>query len=173
MALLVSGPMEASLICGISCASNGFKSKRAWKILDGRTAGEGDPIRAFFQQARGGAVAVLGFGHGFVAGDVIHDGAHLLQFVGQVRGWPLRRATEGFSGSRCSHISRWRRRFLTADKFLGHQIHLEMQFAQFGGGGRADGGDAHAADVAQVLEDLEEKFKKGVTPLGLVKTSQS
>ena len=44
--------------------------------------------------------------------------------------------------------------------FVRRQIHLQMQFAQFRRRGRADRRDAHAADVAHVLEPPEKDVEK-------------
>ena len=49
---------------------------------------------------------------------------------------------------------------LCPDGFLRHQVHLQMQLAQLRRRARSDGGNAHAADVAQVLERLEKVFKE-------------
>ena len=42
------------------------------------------------------------------------------------------------------------------DKFVRHQVHLQVQRTQFHGGRRADGGDFCAANVAQIVEAAEE-----------------
>ena len=46
-------------------------------------------------------------------------------------------------------------------EFFRLQVHLQMQLAQFRRRGRADRRDARAADVAQILEPLEEHLEKG------------
>ena len=58
-------------------------------------------------------------------------------------------------------------------RFLRHEINLQMQFLELVGGGGADGRDTGPAQVAHIVEMPEEVVKKVVTPFGLVNTSQS
>ena len=159
MALVVSGPMEASLICGNFLSSAG-RSNRAWKFSTVELLVNVIQSAPLLQQARRRAVQVLRLRHGLVAGDVVHDAR------------PGASSASGSSGVATSARSRRMLEIFDAfkfgegrgdfrgDIFLRHQIHLEMQFPELGGGGRADGGDAHAADVAQVLERLEESIRR-------------
>ena len=105
-ALEVSGPMVAVLSCGNLLQQGGQIEPRV-KMLHGRAAGEGHPIRALGQQAGGGPGRIFGFGHGLVAGHVIHNGAQGFERLGQFPDSPPPRAAGRSSGSQCSRT--WRR----------------------------------------------------------------
>ena len=47
-------------------------------------------------------------------------------------------------------------RDIGGERFVGRHVHLQMQLRQLRCRGRADGRDAHAADVAQILELLKK-----------------
>ena len=163
--------MVASFICG-NFRKQGRQIEAGVEMLDGRAAGEGEPIGAVLAQPGRSAGGVLGFGHGLIAGDVIDDGAEGLERLGQ---FPV-----GHLGAEEANLE-----VFNALKpgeglgdagghgLLGHQVHLEVEFFQFAGRGGADGGDAGAA-MSRISWNCLKKYSKNLaTPLGLVKTSQS
>ena len=171
MALLVSGPMDASLICGNFFSILG-KSKRAWKCSTVEPLVKVIQSAPSFQQAFARAGQILRFGDGLVNRRCRPRWRRVPQRVAAGRSSPPRRAAGTFSGFHAL-IFREGLGDLCAGAFVRRQIHLQMQFPQFGRRGRADRGDPRAADVAQVLESFEKKSKNAVTPFALVNTSQS
>ena len=76
MALLVSGPMDASFMCGKFFSSLG-KTNRAWENS------MVEPLVNVTQSAPC-AKKIPGFGDGFVKADVVHNRSHFFERVRQV-----------------------------------------------------------------------------------------
>src|ERR1700744_3209419 len=131
------------------------------KMFHRGTAGEGDPIRAFRGKPRGGAGGVFGFRDRLVDGDVIHNGAIFRE--------RLRQFGRGHFGAKEAHL--YVLDVLVFFKglndffdgvFLRHEVHLQMQFTQFGRGSRANGGDAGPADIAKIWKTIKKEIKERI-----------
>lgn len=97
-----------------------------------------------------------GLRHGLVNGDVVHDGAHGFQ-----RGHDV---GIGDLGAEQEHLHVLdvlvvleRGGDSAADVALGHEVHLEVEFLELGGGGRSHGGEAGATEGAGMSLKLLKK----------------
>src|SRR6266540_3640976 len=121
------------------------------EVLHCRTAGEGNPIRAVLDQPGRCASEVLRLGNGLVKGDVVHNGAELLECLAQFWIRDLRARQEdadvldALDGpDRGGDFAR--------KVLLGHRVDTQMQLLELRGRRRSDGGEAQIAQRAHVLE---------------------
>ena len=172
MALLVSGPMDASFNCG-NCFHQLRQVKPRVEMLHRRAAGERDPVRAVLQQIRARAGRVLRFGDGAVNRRCRPRWRRVLPAHAANRDSPPRRAAGRFSDFRRSRIWQTPRRFLRPSASSGVKSTCRCSSRNFAAVAGPTAAMRAPPRSRRSWKRLKNKSKNAVTPFALVNTSQS